>query len=93
MTAWTPFVVADIVRTMARSTLTSKSQTTVPKEVREKLGIGPGDVLDWEVADGAVRVTPTGRAFARRRGSIGVGPGSAVEDVQALRRRRGRDVQ
>lgn len=75
---------------MARSTLTSKSQTTVPKEIREKLGIGPGDVLEWEVADGGVRVLPVGRAFLRRRGEIRVGPGSPVEDVELLRRRRGR---
>lgn len=76
---------------MARSTLTSKSQTTVPKEVRESLGIGPGDVLDWEVADGVVRVTPTDRALWRRRGTIRVGPGSAVDDVRAARRSRGTD--
>lgn len=76
--------------TVARSTLTSKSQTTVPKEIREKLGIGPGDVLEWEMADGEVRVLPLDRAFLRRRGSVRVGPGSAVEDVRLLRRRRGR---
>lgn len=74
---------------MARSKLTSKAQTTVPKEVREKLGIGPGDVLDWEVADGEVRVLPLDRGLLRRRGSIRVGPGSAVEDVKTLRHRRG----
>jgi AbrB family looped-hinge helix DNA binding protein len=76
--------------TVARSTLTSKSQTTVPKEIREKLGIGPGDVLEWEMADGEVRVLALDSAFLRRRGSVRVGPGSAVEDVKLWRRRRGR---
>ncbi len=35
----------------------SKGQTSIPKEVREALHAGPGDLLAWEVADdGAVRV-------------------------------------
>jgi hypothetical protein len=42
------------------------------------------------MADGEVRVLPLDRAFLRRRGSVRVGPGSAVEDVRLLRRRRGR---
>jgi antitoxin PrlF len=37
--------------------ITSKGQTTVPREIREALGVGPGDFISWEVAeDGAVRV-------------------------------------
>jgi predicted exporter len=47
-----------------------------------------GDVYD--PAGGEVRVLPLDRAFLRRRGSVRVGPGSAVEDVRLLRRRRGR---
>lgn len=76
---------------MVKSTLTTKSQTTVPKEIRERLGVGPGDVLRWDVVDGAVRVTPVGRALLRRRGSVRVGPGSTVADVREVRERRGSD--
>jgi antitoxin PrlF len=37
--------------------ITSKGQTTVPREIREALGVGPGDFISWEVAeDGVVRV-------------------------------------
>ena len=37
--------------------LTSKGQTTVPREIREALGVGPGDLIAWEVAgDGGARV-------------------------------------
>ncbi|AUB84814.1 AbrB/MazE/SpoVT family DNA-binding domain-containing protein [Candidatus Thiodictyon syntrophicum] len=37
--------------------ITSKGQTTVPKEVRDALSAGPGDLLAWEIAgDGRVRV-------------------------------------
>ena len=38
------------------STLTAKGQVTVPKEVREALGLRQGDQLSWELEDGSVRV-------------------------------------
>lgn len=37
---------------MPTSTITSKGQTTVPKEVRDALDVGPGDRLSWEVRGG-----------------------------------------
>lgn len=77
---------------MAKSRLSKKYQTTVPREVRDELGLGPGDVLLWEVVSGAARVRPATRAFLMRRGSIEVGPGSTVEDVRRARRQRGRDA-
>jgi AbrB family looped-hinge helix DNA binding protein len=33
---------------LARSKLTSQGQISVPIDVRRKLGIGPGSVLEWE---------------------------------------------
>jgi antitoxin PrlF len=37
--------------------ITSKGQTTIPREIREALGVGPGDFISWDVAeDGSVRV-------------------------------------
>jgi antitoxin PrlF len=38
------------------SKLTSKHQATVPADVRAALGLRAGDTIEWEVADGAVRV-------------------------------------
>lgn len=71
---------------MRKSTLTVKYQTTVPKEVREKLGIGPSDMLQWEMAGDHVRVTASSRAFLDLRGSFKVGPESdPVEDVRRAR--------
>jgi antitoxin PrlF len=32
----------------ARSKVTAQNQITVPAEIRRKLGIGPGTVLEWE---------------------------------------------
>jgi antitoxin PrlF len=74
---------------VANSTITSKHQTTVPKVVREKLGVGPGDVLRWEVLGGYVRLTVADRSFLARKGSVKVGPGSVVEDVAKARALRG----
>lgn len=40
---------------MARATITSKGQVTIPAEVRRALGAGPGDQLTFSVQeDGAV---------------------------------------
>lgn len=41
---------------MPKSTMTSKGQITVPKEVREHLGVGPGDRLDFQIRDGGAVV-------------------------------------
>jgi antitoxin PrlF len=37
-------------RMEAVAKVTAKGQTTIPKEVREALEIGPGDLIVWEVA-------------------------------------------
>ncbi len=89
-----PYVCYAFVRRleMTESKITAKFQTTVPKEVRTKLHLRPGDVLRWEVVDGDVRMVPARRGFLERQGSIRVGPGSAVEDVRKARKMRGRDA-
>jgi len=33
---------------LAKSRLTAQGQISVPAEVRRKLGLGPGSVLEWE---------------------------------------------
>ncbi|MCP9917474.1 AbrB/MazE/SpoVT family DNA-binding domain-containing protein [Cyanobium sp. ATX 6F1] len=38
------------------ATLTAKGQVTVPKAVREALGLRQGDQLSWMLEDGSVRV-------------------------------------
>jgi antitoxin PrlF len=37
---------------MITAKLSSKSQTVLPKSVREHLGIGPGDEIDFELVPG-----------------------------------------
>lgn len=36
---------------MATATITSKGQVTIPKKIRDKLGLKPGDTLNFEVED------------------------------------------
>ena len=40
------------------ATLTAKGQVTVPKAVRDALGLRQGDQLSWVLEDGWVRVRP-----------------------------------
>lgn len=74
---------------MVKSTITAKNQTTVPREVRRQLGVGPKDVLLWEVVDGEARLRPGNRDFLKLRGSLDVGPGSTVEEIRRFKETRG----
>jgi len=46
---------------LARSRLTAQGQISVPAEVRRKLGLGPGSVLEWDEEDGKIVVRRVGR--------------------------------
>jgi antitoxin PrlF len=73
------------------ATITSKGQVTIPKSVRELLGVRPGDRVSFRVdTDGRVVVETAavdvraifGTVRPRRRGV-------SVEDMQEAVRRRG----
>lgn len=42
---------------MATATITSKGQVTIPKKIRDKLGLKPGDKVDFEVEKGDLKVS------------------------------------
>ena len=46
---------------LAQSKLTAQGQISVPAEVRRKLGVGPGAVIEWDEADGQIVVRRAGR--------------------------------
>jgi antitoxin PrlF len=51
---------------MLTSRISPKGQVTIPKEVREELDLGPGDLVEYEVREGVVvlrRLEPFDRAF------------------------------
>lgn len=46
---------------LAQSKLTAQGQISVPAEIRKKLGVGPGAVLEWDDEDGKIVVRRAGR--------------------------------
>lgn len=72
------------------TTVTSKGQVTIPKAVRDFLGIGPGSKVEFRRAgDGKVVVVPLGDArpesrFVRLRGHAGAG--MTTDEIMALTR-------
>jgi len=49
------------VMSLAHSKLTAQGQISVPAKVREKLGVGPGSVLEWDDDGEQIVVRRAGR--------------------------------
>ena len=67
---------------MITSAITSKGQTTLPKPVREALGVGAGDRVRYVILGSAVRVLPVrpvGRLFGALKHD---GPPVTLEDME-----------
>ena len=47
--------------TIAKSKLTAQGQISVPAEIRQRLGVGPGSVLEWDEQGDQVVVRRAGR--------------------------------
>ena len=74
-----------------RSTITSKGQTTIPKAVRERLGVDYGDEIDFVVqSDGSVLVKAATRNVSALKGILHRKNMRAVtiDEMQAAIRRR-----
>ena len=46
---------------IARSKLTAQGQISIPAHVRQKLGIGPGSILEWDEEGGKIVVRRAGK--------------------------------
>ena len=67
---------------MITSAITSKGQTTLPKQVREALGVGAGDRVRYVILDNEVRILPMrpiGRLFGALKHD---GPRVTLEDME-----------
>ena len=75
------------------TTVTSKGQATIPKPVRDRLGIGPGSAVEFELAeDGRVTLVKVdaaraGSRFTALRGRAG--KGLSTDEIMALTRGEG----
>ena len=68
---------------MATSRMTTKGQVTIPKEVRERLGLQPGDELEFTVVDGvySVRKLVAPDVFKKYRGYLKELAGQDSDDL------------
>jgi len=74
------------------TTVTSKGQVTIPKKVRELLGIEPGSAVDFELTSagevvlrhGRRKAKQPARKFARLRGAATVK--MSTDEIMALTR-------
>lgn len=68
-----------------RSVITSKYQTTIPKEIRETLKISVHDAVEWRINGNTAIVYPTQRAFLEHRGAVKTGKGDIAADIVKAR--------
>ena len=71
---------------LAIAKITAKGQTTIPKDVRAALHVGPGDLIAWEVGVGGTatvrRVQPMDIEYLRAiEGALGEWAGAADEEA------------
>jgi len=70
--------------------MTEKGQITIPKALRDRLGLRPGDEIEFVEMEGSLRIQKrlTESPFARYRGYLrhlkGQHPDSLVEDMRGL---------
>lgn len=77
---------------MSTATLTSKGQTTIPKDVREHLRLQPGDRLEFVMKDNVVILRPATRKVTDLKGFLPKPkrPLSIAEMNEAIRQRAGK---
>ena len=67
---------------MIESSITTKGQTTLPKPVRDALGVRPGDRVRYLIVDGDVRILPV-RSIDRLFGALRTdGPPATLDDME-----------
>jgi len=71
-----------------QSVITSKYQTTIPKAIRENIGLSVKDALDWKVERGKIIISPAKLNFLQYRSAIKTGPGDIAGDIEAARNLR-----
>lgn len=69
---------------MSEATITSKGQVTIPKKIREKLNLNPGDkILFTETEEGDVKISTQKKSIHELRGILHR-PGQQAKSVQEM---------
>jgi len=68
-----------------QSIITSKYQTTIPKAIRENLGLSVKDALEWKVEKGKVTLYPVKPNFLKYRNTVKTGQGDIADDIEISR--------
>ena len=55
---------------MKLGTITAKGQTTVPKDIRDRLKLKPGDKVYWIYQDGQAVLRPKNRSISELAGAL-----------------------
>ncbi len=71
-----------------QSVITSKFQTTIPKDIRERLKLSIHDTLEWKVDRGKIVVLPVQKKFLKYKNRIKTGRGKIEDDIKLARRQR-----
>jgi AbrB family looped-hinge helix DNA binding protein len=71
-----------------QSVITSKFQTTIPKDIRERLKLSIHDTLEWKVDRGKIVVLPVQKKFLKYRNRIKTGRGKIENDIKLARKQR-----
>jgi antitoxin PrlF len=68
----------------AQTAVTSKGQTTIPKEMRDALGIKEGTPLRWRLEGGVLTVRPKSRRLEEFVGLLGKPPNGRHATIEEL---------
>lgn len=80
------------VKVRFQSTVTSKGQTTIPKELRDALGIKEGTPLRWKLENGLLSVRPKTRRLEDFAGMLGDPPNGRHVTIEEMNDDIGRAV-
>ena len=71
-----------------RTIITSKYQTTIPKAIREDLGLSINDTIEWKVENGRIVGVPMQKNFLKFKNTVKTGTGNIEDDIKLSRKLR-----
>ena len=83
---------SSLVRKRLLGTMTSKGQTTVPKEVRDFLGLSEGAQVEWILEDGKATVKPRTLRAVDLAGILGPPPNGRTATIEDMNEAVGQAV-